>query len=208
MRDLLIAETSEWLVLNKPAGWLSIPGRSPGIPVLLELAQERWGKLWTVHRIDLETSGVILFARSAEAHKLANSWFQRHQVKKAYDCLAEGAPSAPVLRLKTLVAGAPSTTQVTVLERFSQGFFARAVPLTGRRHQIRIHLADAGYPLFGDSTYGGRRIIDLAAGPLEVGRTALHASRLELPSGEIFEAAWPSDFASWLEVLRGEVVRA
>jgi 23S rRNA-/tRNA-specific pseudouridylate synthase len=191
----VIATTPDWLAVDKPAGWLTIPGRAPGIPALSEWASgPAGGKAWVVHRLDRETSGVVLFARTAEAHRRANEWFRRHQARKTYECLAAGKPGAPVLRLDAPVEGAPSVTQVEVVERFGDaGFLARARPLTGRRHQIRIHLAEAGHPLWGDAAYGG---------PPRAERVALHASRLELPDGSVFEAPWPEDFAGWVRAAR------
>ncbi|HLD99791.1 MAG TPA: RluA family pseudouridine synthase [Bdellovibrionota bacterium] len=208
---LLIFESSRWLVFSKPAGWLSIPGRAGGAgqenpPVLLDFLKERYGNVWVVHRLDRETSGVILFARTADDHREANRWFREHQVKKLYDCLAAGLPPLPVFKISQPIEGAASATQVEAREKYREGFLARVRPLSGRRHQIRLHLSGAGYPLWGDSLYQGPRRIQFQAGgrELEIARVALHASKLELPSGEVFEAAWPPDFSGWLDVLRKE----
>lgn len=209
----VIAETTRWLVLAKPAGWLTVPGRtSPGAeapPVLSEWASEKQGgarkKVWTVHRLDRETSGVILFARDEEAHRLASGWFEKHQVKKTYEFLAgcgKSPPRVPMLRIKRPVQGAPSLTQVEFKEVYQEGFLAQARPQTGRRHQIRIHLAEEGYPLWGDPEYGGSREVMIAGQALLVSRVALHAARLELPGGEVFECERPEDFSSWVNALR------
>ena len=117
----VIARTERWLVLHKPSGWLSIPGRAPGVPVLSEWAAQEHAPVWTVHRLDRETSGVILFARTAEAHREASRWFQDHLVRKTYECLAIGALNAPVTRVKVPIEGAPSVTQVESRESFSAG---------------------------------------------------------------------------------------
>lgn len=196
--------TSEWLAVDKPPGWLTIAGR-PGedpSPILKEWARERYGDVWIVHRLDRETSGVLLFARTAAAHRSASHWFETHQIRKHYDCLAVGVPLAPVLRLNTPVGGLPSVTQVEVAEAFAEGFLGRARPLTGRRHQIRQHLAKAGFPLWGDPTYGGPRSVRLGGKPAAVARVALHALSLDLPDGKRFEAPWPDDFRGWVEALR------
>lgn len=155
-----------------------------------------------VHRLDRETSGVVLFARTAEDHQLANEWFRRHQVKKAYDCLAVGIASLPVFKIKLPVAGMPSVSQVEVKESYREGFLARVVPLTGRRHQIRIHLSSEGYPLWGDPQYRGPTQMGIGDETLDLTRVALHSARLELPTGEVFESAWPADFQGWVEKLR------
>jgi 23S rRNA-/tRNA-specific pseudouridylate synthase len=184
-----------FLVVNKPAGWLTVPGRGD-YPVLSRELEREHGKIWVVHRLDRETSGVVLFALTAEAHRLACGWFEKHQVVKYYDLLAVGKPSAPVMRLAEPIDGKRAITQLEVKEVFGGGsaFRGRARIITGRTHQIRIHLAGKGHALLGDSKYGGS--CDLA------GRVALHASRLELPTGECYEFDWPEDFKSWVETLR------
>lgn len=199
----VLAQTPKWLVISKPPGWLSIPGRDPGAAgVLSEWASAQFGKVWVVHRLDRETSGLILFARTAEAHREAGIWFQKHQVKKFYDCLASGIPAAPVLKIQHPIEGSPSTTQAEIRESFAEGFLARVRLVTGRRHQIRIHLSKEGFPLWGDAQYGGAPSVVLGDHELKVGRVALHSSRLELPSGEKFDAPWPEDFAGWVQALR------
>lgn len=208
----ILRQTDQWVAVLKPPGWLTIPGRdSPKhgtpTPVLLEWVEKTLsaGKVWVVHRLDRDTSGVVLFAKTAEAHQRANEWFQRHQVKKAYDCLASnarGAPMAPVLKIKRPIEGAPSSTQVEIREIYQEGLLLRAVPITGRRHQIRIHLSEEGYPLWGDVLYRGPTEVTLGARSLPIARVALHSARLELPGGEVFEAPWPEDFAGWVKALR------
>jgi 23S rRNA-/tRNA-specific pseudouridylate synthase len=196
----ILAKTEAWLVVDKPSGWLSVPGRSAA-PVLLDWLRERHGReVLPIHRLDLETSGVLIYARSAEAHRLACGWFLHHRVRKRYEALAAGSPLRPVFRVATAVDGKPALSQVEVLERFRMGGFLASVRIeTGRRHQVRAHLASLGFPLWGDPRYGG----SLQPLPgLEVGRVALHARSLELPDGQVFEAPRPADFAGWLERAR------
>ena len=199
----ILAQTDRWLVLNKPAGWLTIPGRGEA-PVLKAWAEKELGaQIWVVHRIDRDTSGVVLFAKTAQAHREANEWFEKHRVKKAYDFLAQGNPSSPIFKVNAPIEGAASLTQIEVRERLGSGFLGRAVPLSGRRHQIRIHLAQKGHPLLGDAEYGGPKSLLTSQGErLDVVRVALHAASLELPGGERFEAPWPLDFSQWVERLR------
>jgi len=204
----VLALTPRWLVVSKPPGMLTIPGRKSPIEssVLLDWAREHYSPIWVVHRLDRETSGVVLFARTAEDHQQANSWFQQRQTKKVYHCLASGIPTAPVFKVSTPIEGAPSTTQVEVKESYQEGFLARVLPRTGRRHQIRIHLSESGYPIWGDPLYRGLREVPMVSGSssLSIPRVALHASSLELPTGEVFEASFPQDFESWLGRLRKE----
>lgn len=201
----ILSETRDWIVVDKPTGWLSIAGRGEGAPVLLDWLKERFSDVMTVHRLDRETSGVILFARGAEAHRRASLWFQNRETRKFYSCLAQGRAMRPMLKIQRPIEGVACTTQVEIKESFAQSFFGWIRPLTGRRHQIRIHLAEEGHPLLGDSQYGGPKALTLTSGrTLEVARVALHASRLELPSGEKFEAPLPEDFSGWLQSLRAE----
>lgn len=202
----LLAETPQWIVVSKPAGWLTIAGRSiqDSPPILLDWVKKTYTSAWVVHRLDRETSGVVLFARTAHDHALANRWFEKRETKKIYNCLCSGLPTAPVLKIQSPVAGAPSLTQVEVKEKYQEGFFAQVTPKTGRRHQIRIHLSERGYPIWGDETYGGKRTISLASQDLRIARVALHASQLVLPTGEKFEAEFPEDFKTWLDHLRKE----
>ncbi|MCM2323924.1 MAG: RNA pseudouridine synthase [Oligoflexia bacterium] len=212
----VIGLTERWVVAYKPAGWLTIPGRpggsvagaAPPTGVLSKWAEERYGRIWVVHRIDRDTSGLVLFAREAESHRQANEWFQKHQVRKTYDCLATGVPAAPVFRIARPIEGAPSVTQIEVRESYQEGFLARVRLHTGRRHQIRIHLAGEGYPLWGDTRYQGPTQVRLGGRQLGIERVALHAAKLELPTGEAFEAYWPEDFKGWVERLREGGVRA
>lgn len=203
MGPVIINETAEWFVVNKPPGWLTIPGRGHAeAPVLLSWVRERKPSAMVVHRLDLQTSGVILFALGPDAHRKANSWFSNRETKKIYLLLASGVASAPILKIILPIEGTPATTQVEIKESYQEGFLASARPVTGRRHQIRIHLKSKGHPLWGDTQYEGPKEIQFKTSSLMIPRVALHASRLELPSGEKFEALLPEDFSSWISELR------
>lgn len=197
MFPTLIAETADWWVVDKPSGWLTIPGRDTDAPVLSAWADREAGcRLYTVHRIDRETSGVVLFARTAEAHRRAGIWFQRHECIKYYDAIAAGVIAQPMLRLNAPIEGASALSQVEVRETFDcegGASLVRVRIVTGRRHQIRIHLSGAGHPVWGDTRHGG---------PARCPRVALHAASLQLPSGEKFESPWPDDFKQWVCKLR------
>lgn len=220
LQPQIIARTDSWLVVAKPAGWLSIPGRdgpdgrpNPN-PVLSDWARDQESifdpkctEIWVVHRLDLETSGVILFARSASAHRQANQWFEKHQVKKTYECLAQGIPGTPVLRIDTPIEDQRALSQVEVRERLgAAGFLGRVRIVTGRRHQIRIHLSSIGHPLWGDVRYGGPSSVETPSGGLKIERVALHSAQLELPTGEKYQAPLPEDFRRWAEQARGSLV--
>lgn len=189
--SILFAD-DRFLVVDKPAGLLTIPGRDLSEPSLIERLRQTHPDLLVVHRIDRETSGCVLFAKNAESHRLANGWFEKHEVKKEYLALIEGSFAQPVLRLDRPIDGQKALSQATMVEEFETASLVRVRIQTGRRHQIRIHLSQAGHPILGDTLYRGKTM----------GRVALHAEKLELPTGEKILAPIPEDFQSWLFHLR------
>jgi 23S rRNA-/tRNA-specific pseudouridylate synthase len=198
----------DFCVLNKPAGWLSVPGRTAQeVPVLadwLECAGSsplRGQKAWVVHRLDRDTTGVILFARNADSHRRACLAFENRETRKIYECLAQGRPLLPVFRVADPIEGAPSQSQVEVLRQGVQGFHARVRIFTGRRHQIRIHMASRGHPIWGDVRYGGAARVS----GVDLGRVALHARTLEVQGVGRFEAPLPEDIVKWSGLLDGSV---
>lgn len=206
----LLLNSEDWLAFNKPAGWLSIPPtQASRWPILKSWVEQHYGRVWVVHRLDIQTSGVVLFAKNAASHQKANQLFERHQIKKRYEALGLGALKLPVFKVSKPIEGLPSVTQFEVMESFqvdSQSqkkiILFRAYPQSGRRHQIRIHLSKEGCPILGDVRYGGEKEFQLKTGVFTVSRVALHASRLELPGGVVIEAPLPQDFEEWLGLLR------
>jgi RluA family pseudouridine synthase len=212
------------LVINKPAGLPSLPdGYQAETPHVRSLVEPHFGRVWIVHRLDRGTSGVLLLARTAEAHRALNSQFDQRQVSKIYHALVRGSPgwdSKTVdLRLRVDVGhrhrtvvdarrGKPAVTHLRVLERFAAYTLVEASPETGRTHQVRAHLAAIGYPLAGDELYGGNPTG--ASNPI-LARLGLHAWQLtiEHPLQRTtlhFEAPYPEDFVQALERLQGELV--
>lgn len=227
----VLYEDESVLVVDKPAGRLVIPGRGAAPePSLREELEARFGRLWVVHRLDRGTSGVLLFARTAEAHRTANLAFDRGEPRKRYLALVRGTPPterrievaiAPARRGRMRPArpgdprGKPAATVVRLLEAFAAKpwtggplALVEALPETGRTHQIRVHLAAAGMPLAVDPDYA-------EAGPLRgpdgaplLARTPLHAARLALRHPALgtelaVEAPLPADLAAALGALRG-----
>lgn len=187
----ILNETPQYCVVNKEPGWLSVPGRGH-LPVLSRILETQLGKkVWPVHRLDRDTSGVILFAMTAEFHRQANLWFEKKQVKKNYWALVQGIPLRPLYKVNQPIEGVTALTQFEVLEKWRVAAWVKAVPLTGKRHQIRIHSASQGHPLLGDVEYGGKKEL--------ISRVALHAFRLELPGGIVFEAPAPEDFLAAIQ---------
>ncbi len=206
------------LVVSKPAGLHTTPdGWDPTLPHLRLLLAPRWGALWLVHRLDKDTSGVLLLARHPEAHRALNRQFEARTVRKTYHAIVFGEPAwqrrTVTLRLRanrgrrkrTVVdaKGKEARTDLRVLQRFSGVFsLLEARPHTGRRHQVRVHLFAVGHPVVNDPLYGVRTTDH----PLPIKRLALHARRLEFrhpatdePLG--FTAPHPPDFAATLENL-------
>jgi len=164
------------LAVDKPAGFLSIPDRwDPDAPVVAAALAKEWGRLLVVHRIDKDTSGVLVFARNAEAHKALSAAFESRSVSKAYLALVRGNPewdeASCELALvpdgdrlhRTIIdarRGKVSVTRFKVVARYpSSGVFPGAAlvearPETGRTHQVRVHLSALGYPCLCDPLYG------------------------------------------------------
>ena len=160
------------LVVNKPAGLSTLPdGYNPSLPHIKKVLEQQAGPLWIVHRLDKETSGVLLLARSSDAHRSLNTQFEKHQVSKVYHALVEGNPewqektvSLPLRpngdrhhrTVIDLQAGKPAVTHLKVLERYAKYTLLEAVPETGRTHQIRAHLSILGLSIVGDKLYARR----------------------------------------------------
>jgi len=215
-KKLILHEDADLLIINKPAGMPVLPdGWEKDAPYLVKLLEEQYGKAWVVHRLDKITSGVMVFARTAEAHRALNMQFEQHEAQKVYHAIVVGVPewdqhtARHLLRVdvghshRTVVdhsKGKSSETAFRVLERFSGTSLLEAVPGTGRTHQIRVHAYAIGFPLLGDTLYSAPATDCIA-------RTALHAQSLTFThpaTGErvAFTAPYPDDFQSALEKLR------
>lgn len=233
----VLYEDARIIVFDKGSGISSIPERYIKGISLKEIAEEKHGRLWTVHRIDKDTSGVIVYARDAEAHKSLNDQFEHRQTKKLYAAILEGELSAdevpvdiPIAQdthrpgtMRPTARGKESVTIFRVRERFNGFTYAEAEPVTGRMHQIRVHAKAIGFPLLVDPLYGNRTEFLLSSikrkfkdygrdeKPL-VDRLTLHAERLTIThpgTGEVmtFEAPAPKEFRALLTQLRKVAVK-
>jgi RluA family pseudouridine synthase len=183
----VLYEDAEMVAVDKPAGLSAIPERDPDRPCLVSLLAAWLGqRLWVVHRLDKEVSGVILFARSAEAHRHLNGEFAARRVRKTYLALThgriavdQGVIDQPIRTFGSGRAGVddehgkPSRTEYGVLARAADYTLVAAYPVTGRRHQLRVHFYTLGHPLAGDPRYGDPAIQG------RIPRLMLHALRLE-----------------------------
>ncbi len=213
------------LVVNKPAGLPTlVDGYQRQAPFLAGLLTQLYGRVWVVHRLDKDTSGVIVFARTAQAHRELNSQFEQRRASKVYHALVVGQPEwdkknidLPLRpdgdrRHRTVIdpqRGKPAATEVRVLARYSGYALVEATPRTGRTHQIRAHLAATGHPLVADELYRspGEDRPGTTQSALPIDRLGLHARSLALfhplnGQAERFEAPYPPDFASAVEQLR------
>lgn len=207
------------VVVNKPAGLPTLPdGYDKAAAHLAQILAPQFGKVWIAHRLDRGTSGVMVVARTAEAHRSLNMQFDGREVKKTYHALITGEPPWEEYTVRfplradgdrkhrTVVdhgKGKPAVTHLRVLERCGPAALIEARPETGRTHQIRAHLAALRLPVIGDLLYHGASATEAA--PID--RTALHAKSLAFrhPStGQplSFEAAYPPDLARALRALR------
>ncbi len=230
----LLYQDRDLIIVNKPAGLVVHPaaGNPDGTlqNALLHLDPElcRVPRAGIVHRLDKETSGIVMIARTPEAHTALVAQLQARTIRREYVALAQGRVVAngridqpigrhPTQRLKMAVVagGKAAVTHYQVSERFAAHSWLRVRLESGRTHQIRVHLAHLRHPLVGDPLYGGRLRIPAGCSPalrqqlLGFSRQALHAQRLGLihpRSGEALEwqSEIPQDLQQLLTTLREE----
>lgn len=168
-----IYQDDQIVILNKRSGLLIAADRYDLEAPRLDLeAEKEFGKLYAVHRIDKDTSGIIIYARNPEAHQKLSLQFQERQVEKTYHCLVHGHPlwnelkvDLPLLpdgdaRHRTVVnkkTGKPSTTFLRLIGTCGQFSWIEAKPKTGRTHQIRVHLSQSGFCIVCDPLYSGNQ---------------------------------------------------
>lgn len=202
----ILYEDEALIVVSKAPFVLTIPDRfAPDKTNLYHLLGDRFGKIFTVHRLDKETSGVLVFAKTEEVHKYLSEQFYTRSVEKVYFALVEGQvhqqagvidkPIAPDPqhpdRMVIAQRGKPSLTRFKVVEHFKNFSLLEAMIETGRTHQIRVHFKSMGYPLAVDALYGRRNAFYLSQVKLNkfrlgkeeeerplMSRSSLHAWRL------------------------------
>jgi len=224
----IIYENDDLVIVNKPAGMVVHPGAGHYSGTLVHAAlaaipdlegiggEERPG---IVHRLDKETSGLILLAKNEKTHRWLQDQFRDRTIKKVYLALVDGKPPTPVGRVEAEIARDPShrkqmavvsagrgrtaVTEYKTLEQFERHTLIEVHPLTGRTHQIRLHLAFLGCPIVGDTIYGRK------APTIELNRHFLHAAKISVRfPGEkepcTFEAPLPAELQTVLDNLRGK----
>lgn len=172
----IIFEDEHFVAINKPAGMLSIPDRTQSEVSLKDLLIEKYGGIFTVHRLDKETSGIIVFAKDEATHKFLSKAFEEKTVEKYYVGLVHGTPpqngiiDGPIMEhpiQKGLMTvnrrGKPSLTEYALQETFGKYSLVKFRIHTGRTHQIRVHAKNIGHPLACDPLYGDGTPIFLSA---------------------------------------------
>jgi 23S rRNA pseudouridine1911/1915/1917 synthase len=233
----IVYEDATLIVVNKPVGLVVHPGagnpdrtlqnallaHDPGLSLL--------PRAGIVHRLDKDTSGLLVVARTLEAHSALVRMLEAREIHREYEAVcsgvmtAGGTVDAPIgrhrvdrVRMAIREDGRESVTHYRVLARFRAHTHVRVMLETGRTHQIRVHLAHAGYPIVGDATYGRRLAIPKGATPrLDAAlrgfrRQALHAARLAfehpMTGGSCeFSAPVPGDMRELLDALREDATR-
>jgi 23S rRNA pseudouridine1911/1915/1917 synthase len=222
----VVFENQDLMVINKPAGMVVHPAAGHATGTLVHAALAHAPELegiggerrpGIVHRLDKDTSGLILIAKNDRAHRWLQDQFRLRKVKKVYLALVDGFPPTPNGRIEAYIGrdpdhrkkmaivsaqkGREAVTEYHTVETFQHHTLIEAHPLTGRTHQIRLHLAFLGCPIVGDTIYGHRK------STLDLKRHFLHAARLtiQLPGEDTprtFEAPLPNELDQLLIGLR------
>lgn len=197
----IVHEDADLVVVDKPAGLLTAPTPESDRNNLARLLEEKLGApIFVVHRIDLETSGLLVFARTEEANRALAERFRVHDVERLYLAALRGVLAEDARTVDLPVAGRRAVTHLQVVERFPSATLVQCRLETGRTHQIRLHTQHLRHPILGDRRYG-------EPSPIDPPRMALHAAVLGIVhprTGEAlrFERPWPDDLAGWLDGLR------
>ena len=207
LRSNIIHEDEELIFVNKTAGILSIPDRyDQNIPNLKSILSDYCQNIFVMHRLDKDTSGITVFAKTEEAHKSISEQWQNNGVEKTYLAITSNIPSSETGTIEAPIQehqskkgtyvvsnlGKPSTTHFEVVSTFGEYALLKLKIDTGRTHQIRVHLSYIGCPLLVDPVYGyqsqfflssiKKKKMNLKKGMEErplLSRTPLHASSLQ-----------------------------
>jgi 23S rRNA pseudouridine1911/1915/1917 synthase len=228
-RSEIIFENENFIVINKPTGLLSIPDRMQSEISLKDMLIHKYGEIFTVHRLDKGTSGVIVFAKNEQTHKQLSQSFEEREVEKYYIGIVhgkmqnkEGTIDAPIAekkgRMSTHIKGKPSVTDYSTIENFRLFSWVKFRIHTGRTHQIRVHMQHINHSIVCDELYGSDEPIYVSSlkrnyhlskkedseRPI-LARLALHSLQLKFDlSGKHyeFEAEIPKDIKATLQQLR------
>lgn len=231
IKELVIYEDDNLVAINKPSGLLTIPDRMGNFSLKNHL-QQTYDQIFTVHRLDKETSGVVVFARNEETHKHLSQLFEGREVQKFYQGLVHGKPAepsgtvdVPIMEhpvtkglMVTNQKGKASITDYEVQESFKAFSWMQFQIHTGRTHQIRVHMKYSGHPIVCDNLYGDGKPVYISAlkknyhlskkeeeeKPI-LNRLALHSWKLQFVLNEkeyTLESEAPKDLRALLQQLR------
>ncbi len=195
LRALIVFENDDFIVITKPAGLLVHPVATDSV-ALTQFLPQLGDTVRLCHRLDRETSGCLLLGKHDAALKLAGGWLSKGLIKKTYAALVSPAPpkdageiTFPLKKIAARMRPAPdgqaALTLWSVVKRQEKAALLELSPKTGRTHQLRAHLAAAGWPILGDVFYGGN----------PAPRLMLHATTLALPTGEVMNSPLPAEFS-------------
>jgi 23S rRNA pseudouridine955/2504/2580 synthase/23S rRNA pseudouridine1911/1915/1917 synthase len=236
LNDHILFQNESFIAINKPAGLLTIPDREGKDVSLKSLLLERFGQVFTVHRLDRDTSGIVVFALNETMHKHLSQQFEARETRKIYNGLVLGKPiegegviNEPIAEHPTKKGqmtvwrkGKESITEYKVLENFRFYSWMEFRILTGRTHQIRVHMKHLGHPIVCDPMYGDgkplfisqiKRDYKLSQAADEerpiLSRLALHSAQLSFKgmAGEdiSLEAPLPKDLRASLNQLSKQI---
>ena len=171
IKEWIVFENDDYFLINKPPHISSLDERTEGTQSIIRLAKEYWPDAQLCHRLDKETSGVLAIAKHPEAYRHLSMQFENRQVTKEYHAVVNGVHDLdgmdvylPILALSTGVVkidktkGKEAETVFFTIKAYRKNTLVRCLPITGRMHQIRIHLSCLGAPIVGDETYGGKQL--------------------------------------------------
>jgi 23S rRNA pseudouridine955/2504/2580 synthase/23S rRNA pseudouridine1911/1915/1917 synthase len=232
LKDHISYEDDQLVAINKPAGLLTVPDREGKDISLKKLLQEAYGQIFTVHRLDRETSGIVVFAKNEEAHRQLSQLFEQRETTKIYYGLVLGNLAVPSGMIEEPIAehpvkkglmivqrkGKESMTGYDTLETFRLYSWMQFRIFTGRTHQIRVHMKHVGHPIVCDPLYGDGKPVFISTlkrnyklSQMEeeerpiLSRLALHSARLQfILNGHPYdlEAELPKDLRALLQQLR------
>jgi len=221
----IVFENEHLVIINKPAGMVVHPAPGHASGTLVHAALGNFGDLQgiggevrpgIVHRLDKDTSGLIIVAKNGKAHRWLQEQFRLRKVKKTYLALVDGKPPTPSGRVEAAIArdaahrkqmtvvsdgrGRAAITEFHTVKQFNQHTLVEAHPLTGRTHQIRLHMAFLGCPIVGDLVYGRKKP------SLDLERHFLHAYQISIilpgeSEARTFQAELPADLQTILDQL-------
>ncbi|GAA4838582.1 RNA pseudouridine synthase [Algivirga pacifica] len=231
-KDMIVMENDHYIIINKPPYVSALEDRDKTKTNIDEMAKAYCEGAQLCHRIDKETSGILAIAKTPEAYRNLSMQFEKREVDKVYHAIVDGTHEFDRILVDRNIAvsgrgnvridieGKPAQTKFMTLEIFRNHSLVACKPVTGRMHQIRIHLAYLGAPISADELYGGqlpylsqlKRKFNLKKGTIEeplMKRVALHARELhflDVDGTEVHvEAEYPKDFRAYLRQLEKSV---